>query len=279
MSGKLVRTHRTLIALTCEPSLSKGDVALLALLLEHRNSETGRCDPGRTRLVTLSGLRESTVSRRLAKLMADDWISIKPFAGKHRTNAYELNDTKLDDLKAAFDAKWGGDPEVTDNNADCDLEVTDSNGHGDVEINDMVISTSSRRLPRGHTNPLTNPLINPLSNVQIENQEQQEGANSSDSECAGETEIAWQEEQDTSTQRTPAELTQDEIARKRWRADTTEYFIMTPNLNFSVDKLPESIAEAAQAAELKQRRAGKKIVLEWLATLTNPNCHRPTGVN
>ena len=79
MSGNFVRTHRTLIALTCEPGLSKGDVALLALLLEHRNSKTGRCDPGRTRLATLAGLNKATVSKRLASLKARGWIFMNQY--------------------------------------------------------------------------------------------------------------------------------------------------------------------------------------------------------
>ena len=71
MPGKLIRTHRALIAICCHPDLSKGDVALLAVLLEHHNSEIGRCDPGRTRLAKLKRHGRAQLSHGSKKKKAD----------------------------------------------------------------------------------------------------------------------------------------------------------------------------------------------------------------
>ena len=63
---------------------------LLARIALHRNVETGRCDPGIARLVSGTGLSDSTIRRRLKAAEAAGWISIDKTKGRYSNSVLLL---------------------------------------------------------------------------------------------------------------------------------------------------------------------------------------------
>jgi hypothetical protein len=75
-------------ALHFVPGLKESDRRLGAILLEHYNIETGRCDPGMDRLSELLGCSVRTVIRALARLEHHRLFSRDRHAGHYQQNAY-----------------------------------------------------------------------------------------------------------------------------------------------------------------------------------------------
>lgn len=263
-TGLLIDSYKRLLALTCQKELSRGDVAVLGLLLEHHNAKTGRCDPGRSRLAKLSGLSKTAVSNSLAKLEQLDLLRIRHHAGHSRTNAYTLNFGKLNQIRHEFEAMWGGQVELID-------EVKD----GQAKLTDMVNSTCPERSSRLDTNPLSNPL-NENTNIAAppdgdavsdssDNELIDDGVYSSDSELVRKTVTARQENGGgLDTVRTPRDLSPADIARRCWRCDVTMHPKTNGNIGFQLDDLPTVIADTATTEELKNRGAGLAYVMKFL---------------
>lgn len=265
-TGLLIDSYKRLLALSCQKELSRGDVAVLGLLLEHHNAKTGRCDPGRSRLAKISGLSKTAVSNSLAKLEHLDFLRIRHHAGHSRTNAYTLNFDKLNQTRHEFEAMWDGQVELID-------EVKD----GQANLTDMVNSTCPERSSRLDTNPLSNPLIEnayqaapPDGDAEFafsKNQFVDDALYTSDSEN-GEAKPDWQENgDDLGTELTPRDLSPADIARRRWRCDVTMHPKTNGNIGFQLDDLPTDIADTATTEELKKKGAGLRVVLEHLGSL------------
>lgn len=256
----LMGAYKRLLALSCRKELSRGDVAVLGVLLEHHNADTGRCDPGRARLSGLSGLSKTGVSNSLAKLERLKWIKINRHRGNSRTNVYVPNFGKLKRLASSFEAQWDSQADLIDRDAD-----------GQADLTDMVNSTCPGRSSQLDTNPLSNPLKNPLNENELQNEEEED--TTAHSERVGETVSARQENGgDFDAERTGRELAPADIARRRWRCDVSMHFMQTGKAEIKLDEFPAAIAEKATAAELERKGAGFAVILEHLGSL---NTERP----
>ena len=73
------------------PNLSGATKAVAALIVDHFNIKTERCDPGLERLADKTGFTTRTVRRSLRALEAERLLKSLRYGGHNQTNAYQIN--------------------------------------------------------------------------------------------------------------------------------------------------------------------------------------------
>ena len=82
---------------------------ILISLADHHNASSGECFPSQARLAEVGCCDERTVKRKLAALVGQGWLTVKPrFAenGRQTSNAYTINFARPSDDQTA--EKLGG---------------------------------------------------------------------------------------------------------------------------------------------------------------------------
>lgn len=87
------------------PDLRASDRRVGALLIEHYNRKTGRCDPGIERLSALLGLSTRTVIRSIKRLEAVGLFKKYRHGGYSHRNSYVPNWARFEELSAAWDKR------------------------------------------------------------------------------------------------------------------------------------------------------------------------------
>lgn len=80
-SGKL----SVMLAATRDPSLMRTDLAVLGVLMEHADRNSGEAFPSVARLVGESGVPKTTTLRALKRLEASGWMRVERRQGAHST--------------------------------------------------------------------------------------------------------------------------------------------------------------------------------------------------
>ena len=81
--SKGVHKFELLAAAACDETLTRADVAVLAVILRHHNADKGEAWPGINRIADQAKLHRSNVLRAVARLEAAGWVQVKrPERGK-----------------------------------------------------------------------------------------------------------------------------------------------------------------------------------------------------
>jgi hypothetical protein len=86
-----VRKLRWLVGAAGKHELSRGDLAMLIILADHTNTNTGKAWPAFPRLAKHGGVTPRTAKRSVARLTALDLIAVAEHGGPGRSNRYRLN--------------------------------------------------------------------------------------------------------------------------------------------------------------------------------------------
>ena len=112
-----IRPLETLLAIkviNLIPGLCPSDRRVGALLIEHYNRETGRCDPGIQRLSALLGLSTRTIMRSTKRLETASLFKKVRHGGYFHQNSYAPNWARFADaawdqrLKLASNSRYQG---------------------------------------------------------------------------------------------------------------------------------------------------------------------------
>lgn len=86
-----VRKLRWLVGAASRTELSRAELAMLIILADHTNTNTGKAWPAFPRLAKHGGVTTRTAKRAVARLTALDLIVISEHGGPARSNRYRLN--------------------------------------------------------------------------------------------------------------------------------------------------------------------------------------------
>jgi len=88
------------------PNLRPNDRRVLALLIEHFNRKTERCDPGLDRISALLGVSSRTVIRSIHRLEAAGLLKKIRHGGFSHRNSYEPNWTRFFDFERIWNDRF-----------------------------------------------------------------------------------------------------------------------------------------------------------------------------
>jgi hypothetical protein len=126
-----VRKLRWLVGAACKHELSRSELAMLVILADHTNTNTGKAWPAFGRLAKLGGVTPRTAKRSVARLTALDLIAIAEHGGPGRSNRYRLN----------WDIFEQSEDSVDDDTIQTAM-VTRTAANGDISDPKMVTSMS-----------------------------------------------------------------------------------------------------------------------------------------
>lgn len=86
-----VRKLRWLVGAAGKHELSRSELAMLVILADHTNTNTGKAWPAFVRLAKLGGVTPRTAKRAVARLNVLDLIAVAEHGGPGRSNRYRLN--------------------------------------------------------------------------------------------------------------------------------------------------------------------------------------------
>lgn len=78
------------------PDLRSGAKLVMAVLIEHHNLKTGRCDPSAARIAEKAGLSARSVRRAVGELEVAGLVRRRVHGGRYHANAYELDWGRLE---------------------------------------------------------------------------------------------------------------------------------------------------------------------------------------
>jgi hypothetical protein len=132
-----VRKLRWLVGAAGKHELSRADLAMLVILADHTNTNTGKAWPAFVRLAKLGGVAPRTAKRSVARLTALDLIAVAEHGGPGRSNRYRL--------------RW----DIFEQSEDCVVDdtiqmamVTGTAANGDISDPKMVTHMSPNPINR-----------------------------------------------------------------------------------------------------------------------------------
>ena len=82
-----IRKFEALCAACCDPRLARGDLAVLAVILQHANNQTGKAWPGVNRIAAVANIDRSSAMRSIAKLERAGLVEVDR-SKRGRSNTY-----------------------------------------------------------------------------------------------------------------------------------------------------------------------------------------------
>jgi hypothetical protein len=109
MAVKALDTLLALKLINFMPNLRPSDRRVLALVIEHFNRKTERCDPGLNRISALLGLCTRTAIRSIHRLEAAGLLKKIRHGGFSHRNRYEPNWLRFAEFERAWNERFGRD--------------------------------------------------------------------------------------------------------------------------------------------------------------------------
>lgn len=132
-----VRKLRWLVGAAGKHQLSRAELAMLVILADHTNTNTGKAWPAFGRLAKLGGVTPRTAKRSVARLTALDLIAVAEHGGPGRSNRYRLN---WDIFEQSGDS--------VDDDTSQTAMVTGATANGDISDPTMVTQVSPNPINR-----------------------------------------------------------------------------------------------------------------------------------
>jgi hypothetical protein len=228
-------------AICLVPGLNNNDRRVGAALIDHYNRQTGQCDPGIQRLTKLLNVHRRTVIRSINALESAGCFLKERHGGQNNRNSYKPNWQRLSEFDASWNAKM--------------------KSSGRKQMPDASPAERQSRHLCGDTDD-TQTLTNNLSTKTYSKSYRKEEARAT---CAPSTSSIRRQLTPSARSAfgTRSAVAARNQAERRWHDDLLTHFRSMPDAYSAFVAAIDSVLQtAATAAELKERGAGLRHILE-----------------